>query len=224
MSKLEYILLYKYCSHVYWSGSTFIYLIYIHVCIHNLRIPLMLFLLSFWFASHVDMREDLKDGVLLKVVQQYFFHTQWGRTPIQPSPRLPNKPKTTYRSFLNALCRDVISHTFKNSQENPLSVTEAVNPLSIDPNERVTPSGHTQHNGESSIPLLLPWIVFKYLSYRWPARQPGGDWDWGDPPSPHVLLPLSPNQTHPPTSQGAQSTPGKIEKNWTYLSLHLILT
>jgi len=28
------------------------------------------------------------------------------------------------------------------------SVTEAVNPLSIDPNERVTPSGHTQHNGD----------------------------------------------------------------------------
>ena len=27
-------------------------------------------------------------------------------------------------------------------------MTEAVNPLSIDPNERVTPSGHTQHNGE----------------------------------------------------------------------------
>ena len=29
-------------------------------------------------------------------------------------------------------------------------MTEAVNPLSIDPNERVTPSGHTQHNGDSS--------------------------------------------------------------------------
>ena len=40
------------------------------------------------------------------------------------------------------------------------------------------------------------------------ARQPGCDWDWSDPPSAHVLLPLPPNQTHPPPAQGAQSTPG----------------
>ena len=29
-----------------------------------------------------------------------------------------------------------------------ISVNEAVNPLSIDPNERVTPSGHESHNGD----------------------------------------------------------------------------
>ena len=32
--------------------------------------------------------------------------------------------------------------------DNFFSVNEAVNPLSIDPNERVTPSGHEVHNGD----------------------------------------------------------------------------
>merc|ERR1719278_1434384 len=36
----------------------------------------------------------------------------------------------------------------KGSSSSTSSVAEAVNPLSIDPNERVTPSGHTQHNGD----------------------------------------------------------------------------
>ena len=144
-----------------------------------------------------------------------------------PHPTLPQSTKQTQNNlqiFPQCTLSGCNFPYFHKFSRNPFSVTEAVNPLSIDPNERVTPSGHTQHNGESSIPLLLPWIVFKYLSYRRSARQPGGDWDWGDPPSPHVLLPLSPNQTHPPTSQGAQSTPGKIEKTWTYFSLNSILT
>ena len=130
--------------------------------------------------------------------------------PSNPPPGYQTNHKTTYRSFLNALCRDVISHTFKNSQENLFQWRRRSTRCLSTPTRGLRPVV-TPSTMVSSI--LLPWIVFKYLSYRWPARQPGGDWDWGDPPSPHVLLPLSPNQTHPPTSQGAQSTPGKIKKN-----------
>ena len=36
----------------------------------------------------------------------------------------------------------------QNIKFNLVSVNEAVNPLSIDPNERVTPSGHETHNGD----------------------------------------------------------------------------
>ena len=59
----------------------------------------------------------------------------------------------------------------KRSHQNPkkkltkiFSVTEAVNPLSIDPNERVTPSGHTQHNGEYTI-LILFILIFTISSF-----------------------------------------------------------
>ena len=181
----------------------------------------MLFLLSFWFASHVDMREDLK---VVESCPTVFFPHPVGTHPHPTLPQATKQTQNNLQIFPQCTLSRCYFPYFQKFSRNPFSVTEAVNPLSIDPNERVTPSGHTQHNGESSILLLLPWIVFKYLSYRWSAWQPGGDWDRGDPPSPHVLLPLSPNQTHPPTSQGAQSTPGKIEKTWTYLSLHSILT
>ena len=57
--------------------------------------------------------------------------------------------------------------------------------------------------------ILLVILIFTSLSFfRWSARQFGGDWNRRDPPSPHVFLTLPPNQTHTPTTQGAQSTPG----------------
>ena len=45
-----------------------------------------------------------------------------------------------------------MTNSEQNTPDQPLlfTVNEAVNPLSIDPNERVTPSGHEIHNGDLS--------------------------------------------------------------------------
>jgi len=73
-----------------------------------------------------------------------------------PSPtdhgfKLPNsfsneRPTSLPVALLNCSAGNSADSSSRCQQQQ--QVTEAVNPLSIDPNERVTPSGHTQHNGD----------------------------------------------------------------------------
>merc|ERR1711981_294936 len=80
-------------------------------------------------------------------------------------------------------------------------VNEAVNPLSIDPNERVTPSGHGQHNGDmhdsigvTDIGVIPPPPMFSSPSPPQPQR--------------HIIPPPKEHQSHPPPPFGVTNARG----------------
>lgn len=81
------------------------------------------------------------------------------------------------------------------------AVNEAVNPLSIDPNERVTPSGHGQHNGDmhdsigvTDIGVIPPPPMFSSPSPPQPQR--------------HIIPPPKEHQSHPPPPFGVTNARG----------------
>merc|ERR1719422_2768460 len=92
-----------------------------------------------------DPREQ--NGVSVTVSNGGSYRTQQGHFspdsgPVSPPTPVPPPAPGSHHHRPASLPKG------SNSNSASSSVTEAVNPLSIDPNERVTPSGHTQHNGD----------------------------------------------------------------------------